>query len=727
MGLAASQARLLSITSRLSDNELRAQLINNAKMRLTTDSSNVSNDYIAALNETKLMFTNYDILGNEQYQDLTFNSLTAYSSYNSQYGLVNNAGQLLVSETDARNFEAADGSLETFLGYYGLEQSTTYFDQNPTDTIGYYDDYGYWHDLGVSLADMQAIYEGGTDIDGVEHYGYDGSISAGSYGDYEELLADYNSAKDLYKSTVQKQMKAFINGDSSLSINNNNVKLVSNGKTISEWASLANNITSEDSLSAYVTALEGFLDILEGNNLLGKSDSNSYKNFDTIIRSFIDIAKADTNAEIPYYYYESASQTGGAYVLVGVNEETGEREYDPTTYDGTASWAGYTEKYITSGDDIEIDNYGGGTLSDTNVSGSDSCVIYKELDYDKYDYYEYLYQYTDDDGNIKYTLWDDYEGDTNDLSLVVLDQYDGAITYEPYTITEDEQIEAIQAAFNFLSNNLLSYLDESLFFGNDTVIEEAYNAYLDAAKALAEFIYGDNADAIINDSQFTGYADYLGDPAWVMSDNNYDSTARNYNPWAGVATSTSSEHQVFMGYEDDREVYETITCNGYQVVKDLFLMECMLDYYGEPNYTWIDKNNPNENADAKAQWYTNLFERMQQGYTIIADGLAGSAEWLKFAFESGLLHMEQVNSSQQWVSTMYSNCSNITESSVDVDITIAEATYTREMNKIEAKDKQYDMELKNIDTEHESLQTEYESIKTVIEKNIDRNYKIFSA
>ena len=87
--------------------------------------------------------------------------------------------------------------------------------------------------------------------------------------------------------------------------------------------------------------------------------------------------------------------------------------------------------------------------------------------------------------------------------------------------------------------------------------------------------------------------------------------------------------------------------------------------------------------------------------------------------------MEQVNKSSEWVSTMYSNCSAITESTVDVDITVAEAKYNREMAKIQAKDKQYDAELKNVETEHESLKQEYESIKEVISKNIDRNYKMF--
>ena len=144
MGMAASQARLLSITSRMSDNELRSQLINNAKMRLTTDSSKASEKYLAALNEAQMMFSNYDTAGNSQYQQLTFSNLTSYSAYNNQYGLVNKSGQLLISENDASKYtEALDKAkadpdvdvndpdsvnskaLEEFLKSYGLEKTTT--------------------------------------------------------------------------------------------------------------------------------------------------------------------------------------------------------------------------------------------------------------------------------------------------------------------------------------------------------------------------------------------------------------------------------------------------------------------------------------------------------------------------------------------------------------------------------------------------------------------------
>ena len=54
MGLAASQARLLTLTSRLSSIELRQQAIANSKILLANDSEEVSNKYTKALNNQTL-------------------------------------------------------------------------------------------------------------------------------------------------------------------------------------------------------------------------------------------------------------------------------------------------------------------------------------------------------------------------------------------------------------------------------------------------------------------------------------------------------------------------------------------------------------------------------------------------------------------------------------------------------------------------------------------------
>ena len=74
MGMAAGQARLLSITTRMSDNELRAQLINNDKMRLATKSAQVSEAYTTALNDAQMMFTNYDADNKTSFKELTYNA-----------------------------------------------------------------------------------------------------------------------------------------------------------------------------------------------------------------------------------------------------------------------------------------------------------------------------------------------------------------------------------------------------------------------------------------------------------------------------------------------------------------------------------------------------------------------------------------------------------------------------------------------------------------------------
>ena len=56
MGMSASQARLLSITTRLTNNEFRAQTITNSKLRLAEKSEEASAEYMDALNSQTLNF-----------------------------------------------------------------------------------------------------------------------------------------------------------------------------------------------------------------------------------------------------------------------------------------------------------------------------------------------------------------------------------------------------------------------------------------------------------------------------------------------------------------------------------------------------------------------------------------------------------------------------------------------------------------------------------------------
>ena len=60
MGMAASQARLLTITARMHDVEYQAQSIQNAKVQLATKSDEVYQDYLEALDATTLTVKDYN-------------------------------------------------------------------------------------------------------------------------------------------------------------------------------------------------------------------------------------------------------------------------------------------------------------------------------------------------------------------------------------------------------------------------------------------------------------------------------------------------------------------------------------------------------------------------------------------------------------------------------------------------------------------------------------------
>ena len=127
MGLSASQARLLSITARLSDNELHSQQIANSKVRLADKTQRINEEYLDSLNATKLVFSTYDSTGNATQATLTPALMYQYQELKNQYGISNASGQLLVKSTDANNFENS-ANLEEFLELSGvpLVETTDY-------------------------------------------------------------------------------------------------------------------------------------------------------------------------------------------------------------------------------------------------------------------------------------------------------------------------------------------------------------------------------------------------------------------------------------------------------------------------------------------------------------------------------------------------------------------------------------------------------------------------
>ena len=71
MGLAAGQARLLSITARKSDCEYQSMSLSHQKLAISRDLAAISSEYQNSLDQTKLM---YDFYGNGSSEQLKYST-----------------------------------------------------------------------------------------------------------------------------------------------------------------------------------------------------------------------------------------------------------------------------------------------------------------------------------------------------------------------------------------------------------------------------------------------------------------------------------------------------------------------------------------------------------------------------------------------------------------------------------------------------------------------------
>lgn len=693
MGLAASQARLLTLTARLADNELRSQTINNAKMRLSTESSQASENYINALNNATLKFTNYGLDGTEKTQNLSFNALTAYSSYNTQYGLINAAGQLLVSEDEAALFIKSGENLNTYLQYHGLTYETSYFKEvgNITNE-GYVAPFNY-----ITVSEMEAMYK--------NYNSYENSQEVETYN---KAYSKYMSAKPALDKAGSKVLEDFLlstTGVNGGQVNSPLLTKVGNTYTID-----LGNGNINDKIQNLQNA---FLN--PNNSYAIGAGSYLYSIMD-------DEDRADYAAAI------SSIKTSGNNVIADDTEDLTYTE--ATADDGSKSYTLDLDDGVT----ITIKD---GVVTDYKTKDNYACDNAKT----GVSITEFLnnieLKMKDDDGVEKeITRYNVTDTDENGLPKKVKT----ATTYT--NMSADEQNELVNGITDDIIREILSKMGEkfaaSLFqdgdnqaninkvsqkgidlskpvTGSTQTLKEYYNDYANAKDIYLNTIFASTTDEDRANIERVK-AQLKAGQAEKFVDENGNPYSLDYKDLTDV--------DFLLRYMAAEGL--TPSSNFETVIKE-FMIDKVIEEYGTPKYAWQDSTDPDNtgNADAKAQWYTNQFNRMMQGYKVLENGLASSPEWIEYAMESGIVTMEQVDASYQWQGLDYKSCARITEETDDAAVTQAEAEYNRAMNDIEAKDSLYDLELKNIDTEHSSLQTEYESIKGVISKNVERTFNFY--
>lgn len=720
MGMAASQARLLTITARLADNELRSQTINNAKMRLSTQSSQASENYINALNNATMKFSNYDVNGEAVSQNLTFNALTAYSSYNTQYGLANASGQLLVSESEAAMFKNAGGNLNKYLQAHGLEYTTTYFenigamknDAYPTpfnnisveDLKSYYEQYSSF-ESSLELQNFQSSYKAFIKetanlnkavSTALKSYLVNSPVDTLNLG----LDGDNITVGNTYTIT-SSSIESFKNAFKGTNSNNYNIDKLKNDGLISEtdYKSLEAKINNIKYTERTMHNADGSDSKINGIQRADAIDLSSTEDKDAgTITYTIDgdiqivVDKATGNVKSCEY------TTGGQTSSESKTNEEGSIETTSSRTLGYAVNGTSIDKAIEDGVSFKnfVNNLYYNETVDSETSNSFFSLTGDGTEESPYQAFEGgIYNSTDVSEVKKYY---------NDLADDIINSIMNSINKEKFAqILIDKAGKSNE--LKDMGIDLKAYIPG---LENVTLAQQLTN-YQTAKDTFLDTIFdGESKNQVVEDLQSNKVISYIDE---------------NGNEQKVTVTPENlTDIDFILQYLKQSNLTQS---NSFNTIIKQHIVETMIENNGTPKYAWVDSNDTSnkDNANTKAQWYTNLFKRMQQGYKAIENGLASSSQWMEYALESGIVTLEQVDKSYNWNSLDYKSCTKITEETDDAAVTKAEAEYNRAMNDIEAKDNIYDIELKNIDTEHTSLQTEYDVIKGVISKNIDRTFK----
>jgi hypothetical protein len=154
MGMSASQARLLSLTSRMHDLEYQAQALQYSKLDLSDTKTEAYDDYLDALDSTKYQMVMTTADGKE-FQDITYTNMinSSVGAIHSMYALTNaETGQILLPEQIASKLTPMPASLDEFLeivaknylytGRTDLTDTQSYISEMRSDG-----NYNYWKSI----------------------------------------------------------------------------------------------------------------------------------------------------------------------------------------------------------------------------------------------------------------------------------------------------------------------------------------------------------------------------------------------------------------------------------------------------------------------------------------------------------------------------------------------------------------------------------------------------
>lgn len=620
MGLSASQSRLLTLTSRLSDLELKAQKLQHQKVRLAEQSTEAAKTYMNALDAQNLLFNSAEL------------GKVAGSIQN-----ITSSGLYRVADVNGNYFYSSDRTTNTTQVLQTPAGNTLTISSNGTMTYQ-----SKYNTTKIQDGVITTITANGTIM-------ADGDETSNNNLDAVYLSANRNI------SVMGNSLVAFSEAQDDITV-------AEEGKTTNISASaVSKKFTSGDKLYSYSVTSDNVINLA---NCTITKDSNGVYTIDTTAEKYCTIDVG-----------QNQGRTNGSteYTTLG-SEDKLALEYLTTNSDGQNSTGNLT--LSVSGNNLVIVDgditysIGDGKISvidnGTTVVNNDTIPVYNT---DAQILNNGASVYTiNDDGTVRERKTSE-EFANGSAVHVGLDTTNTKVKADMYETWEDDKYKTGK----YKTGSKIEYKNVTIGdeTGNALVVTNVYNK--------------SSITALSN-----GFA--ITEPLAIGS--TVEATTKIYKSGDKIYVEEEGETYVVTINKQDTKVH------AQNDNKDFAVSTIPAD-------SWVLRNDDGTFKTVKKENMTD-------------------AGWLLEQLQSANLFIQKYNvDTQQWGEYSYVSSSLFTTEDDDSGLAKAEAEYEAKMAEIQHKDKSLDLELDNIETEHTAIDTQIDSVKGIVEKNIDKSFKIF--
>lgn len=676
MGLAASQARFLCITSRKADCEYKSTELAQQKLEITNQLSAISTEYSNAMNATKLMWSNEAVEGDF---GLTYSLLmmpSAANDYN-PYMITSPSGAIVLNSEYAAAAKAAGISKA---GGVGSQESRDKF--------------------------IQALVPGGlitqetadaitmTDFDAVKNP-TDNSITVTKPDNSNSNFVQWDPAAGMGRNPLDKSSAdAMSLADLILS--------ESIGQQTIDWG----KVVAKDN---QVTQKEKDKEIERYNTLIGDVDKNKITSdiVSQLVRDRNNYKKANTDKSGTQEYLDKI------------------RAFDELIANAKKVMAGETRNGLL------LDNDG----NTTSVAVADViAAVKKQLEEDKALYDANTKAETIDNEN--YFNYESNSLDSKQFSVVengIINHYkdevesmtigdilSGNIVLMSKGANKEEFAKQVTKLLESLAATL-GYSASSDLTGQGLNVDDA------SAKAL-KFAFEMTKKTFLNpnDAADTGSRDSKES----MVDNSAYQNAVNNNRIGFVdgkkgdycAVSLTNMLSSFLTYYENAL---TGANSNYVVGSSVETSVYVTDDAGYIYMAQASKDAVTAANKKSADFFDELYNNiLEHGWR--EDAAIDDAEYLESAIKDGRYSMSSLNQDGYYYQTRYNETGYIVEVSDTDAIARAEAEFTSKKAELTYKEDSIDLKSKKLDAEISSLTTEYDTVKNLISKSIEKTFTLFS-